>query len=584
MPGLRIAIAQIDTVVGDISGNIRKITEWIGRAEDQDADLICFPELTITGYPPEDLLLKPDFILKNVEAIEQLAPVSRRVAALVGFVDQEDDIFNAAAVLHDGRHVATYRKNYLPTYGVFDEDRYFCPGKEALVLNIRDVRAGVSICEDLWYPGGPARLEALHGNAEVLVNLSSSPYHVGKRLFKEEMFATRATDNRVFVVDVNRVGGQDELIFDGQSVILDPWGKVMVRGRAFREDLIVYDLDVAHLLRARLSDPRRRKDRSLESAQAQGLRTISLGSGLEPKEGPPIVPRAAEPLPLEEELLEALQLGTHAYVRKNGFEKVAIGLSGGIDSALTAVIATRALGADAVLGVSMPTVFTSQQSLEDARRLAQNLDIRLLEIPVQKIQEAYLDVLSQVFEGKEPDVTEENLQARIRGNLLMALSNKFGWLVLATGNKSETSMGYCTLYGDTAGGFAVLKDVPKTWVYRLASFLNRKEGREVIPESILQRPPTAELREGQKDTDSLPPYETLDPILKAYVEEERGVEEVVAMGFDRRTVMEVIRKVDRNEYKRRQSPPGIKITPRAFGKERRLPITNLYDPAGNQRP
>jgi NAD+ synthase (glutamine-hydrolysing) len=574
--GLRVAIAQIDSLVGDITGNVEKISKWVGNARAQGADLVCFPELAVTGYPPEDLLLKPDFIEKNLSAIRQVATETTGITAVVGFVDQEDDIFNAAAILHNGRHAGTYRKHYLPNYGVFDEDRYFRPGTEALVLEIRDVRVGISVCEDLWYAGGPARLEALHGNAEVLVNISSSPYHMGKLLFREAMFTTRATDNRVFLVYANLVGGQDELVFDGQSLVIDPQGNVISRGRAFQEELIACDLDVTPLLRARLTDPRRRKDKIFEPTQDQNLRFVTLADAGERQGRPPIATSISQPLPPEEEVLRALQLGTEAYVKKNGFREVVIGLSGGIDSALTAVIAAEALGPKSVVGVTMPSTFTARQSLEDARRLAENLGIRLLEIPVQEIQETYLQTLAKIFEGKASDVTEENLQARIRGNLLMALSNKFGWLVLATGNKSEVSVGYCTLYGDTAGGFSVLKDVPKTLVYRLAQHLNRKYKKEMIPESILKRPPTAELREGQLDTDSLPSYDVLDPILQAYVEEDLGLEEIVAMGFDGRTVDDVISKVDRNEYKRRQSPPGIKITAKAFGKERRLPITNRY--------
>ncbi len=576
MAGLRIALAQIDTVVGDISGNAQKIVSWIQMARAEGADMICFPELALTGYPPEDLLLKPDFIQSNLEALGRIAAAVNGITALVGFVDREDDIYNAACVLHQGRRLATYRKHFLPTYGVFDEDRYFQPGREGLVLTLGGVRVGVSICEDLWYPIGPIRAEALHGNAEVLVNLSSSPYSIGKKTFKERMFATRATDNAVFVVDVNRVGGQDELVFDGQSLILNPEGEVLARGKAFQEQLLVCDLEVSPLLRARLADPRRRKDKLFDSGQTVAVRCVQLAERRDTTTRLPLVADFCQPLSLEEEVLGALRLGVRAYVRNNGFGEVVIGLSGGVDSALTAVIAAQALGPEAVIGVSMPSAITSAASRDDACQLARNLGIRFLEIPMAAIQETYLTTLAEAFRGKAPDVTEENLQSRIRGNLLMALSNKFNWLVLTTGNKSEVSVGYCTLYGDTAGGFAVLKDVPKTLVYRLAQHVNSARDRPIIPERILSRPPTAELRAGQLDTDSLPPYEILDPILQAYVEEEMGVEEITRMGFEKEIVRDVIRKVDRNEYKRRQSPPGIKITPRAFGKERRLPITNRY--------
>lgn len=576
MSGLRIAIAQIDSIVGDIPGNAKKISEWIRKARDQGADLVCFPELAVTGYPPEDLLLKPDFIEENLAAVKQIALETSGCTALVGFVDQEDDIFNAAAILHDGESVATYRKHYLPNYGVFDEDRYFRPGTAALVLEIRGVRVGVNICEDLWYAGGPARLEALHGNAQVLVNISSSPYHLGKLLFREAMFSTRATDNSVFLVYANMVGGQDELVFDGQSLIIDPGGRILARGKAFEEELIPCDLDVAPLVRARLTDPRRRKDKIFETNHSQRLCFIPLKVGEAQTDRPAIATHVSETLAPEEEVLQALRLGIAAYVGKNGFREVVIGLSGGIDSALTAAIATLALGPESVVGVTMPSAFTAKQSIEDAKRLVHNLGIRLFEIPIQEIHEIYLKTLAGVFSGKAPDVTEENLQARIRGTLLMALSNKFGWLVLATGNKSEISVGYCTLYGDTAGGFAILKDVPKTLVYRLARHLNQRSKKEVIPERIIRRPPTAELREGQLDTDSLPNYNVLDPILQAYVEEDLVLEKIVEKGFDREMVQHIIQKVDRNEYKRRQSPPGIKITSRAFGKERRLPITNRY--------
>jgi len=574
---MRIALAQMETIVGDLEGNEKRILDWIQRAKSSGAHLVCFPELAVTGYPPEDLLLMPHFIEGNLRVLQALARSTQGIYAIVGFVDKEDDIFNAAALLGNGKWLGTYRKHYLPTYGVFDEDRYFQAGERALVLKLGEVRLGVTICEDLWYPAGPARTEALHGGAQVILNISSSPYHVGKGAARERMLATRASDNSVFIAYVNRIGGQDELVFDGQSLILSPQGEVVARGVCFEEEMILWDLEVTPVLRSRLADPRRRKEKILETPEEirSKLEVVELPE-LAVSNAERVSPVVHKPLSQEEEVLKALVTGTRCYVLNNGFQKVVVGLSGGIDSALTATIAVLALGKESVVGVTMPSRFTSPQSLNDARKLADNLGIRLMEIPIEPIQEAYLASLEPYFAGLDPDVTEENLQARIRGNLLMALSNKFGWLVLTTGNKSETSTGYCTLYGDMVGGFGVIKDVPKTMVYKLARHINDASQREIIPESILTRPPTAELKEGQLDTDTLPPYDVLDPILHAYVEEQMSPKEMVERGFDLETVMKVINMVDRSEYKRRQSPPGIKITQRAFGKDRRLPITNKY--------
>lgn len=574
---MRIALAQMETVVGDLEGNEKRILDWIHKAKGKGAQLVCFPELAVTGYPPEDLLLMPHFIEGNLKVLQAIARSTKGIYALVGFVDREDDIFNAAALLGNGKWIATYRKHFLPTYGVFDEDRYFQAGQRALVLKVGGVSIGATICEDLWYPAGPARTEALHGGAQLILNISSSPYHLGKGAARERMLATRASDYSVFIAYVNRVGGQDELVFDGQSLILSPQGDVVSRGACFEEEMLLWDLEVTPVLRWRLADPRRRKEKVLEP-QEEVRSKLEIVELPEPSQETleALTPVLHEPLEQEEEVLKALVTGTRCYVLNNGFRKVVIGISGGIDSALTATIAVMALGKESVVGVAMPSKFTSPQSLDDARRLAENLGINLMVIPIEPIQEAYLASLAPHFMGLEPDVTEENIQARIRGNLLMALSNKFGWLVLTTGNKSETSTGYCTLYGDMVGGFGVIKDVPKTMVYRLARHINETSRREIIPESIIRRAPTAELKEGQLDTDTLPPYDVLDSILHAYVEEHMSPREMMERGFDPNTVMRVIEMVDRSEYKRRQSPPGIKITQRAFGKDRRLPITNKY--------
>jgi len=578
MGNLRIGLAQIDLSVGDLEGNASKIIRSIETAKGMGVDLVAFPELAVTGYPPEDLLMKPEFIRDNLRALEEIAKASTGITAVVGFVDAKEDIYNAAAILHDGGVVGVYHKVYLPNYGVFDEERYFRPGEDCLTLTLNGVTVGLTICEDMWYPGGPAMAEALAGNAEVIVNISASPYHAGKIGWREKMLATRASDNAVVIAYVNLVGGQDELVFDGTSAIFDQKGEILARADQFEEDFLVADLDAEGVFRARLHDPRRRKAKAV-LAPGFRLRKVEIpgpaGAGGRAELAPPEVkPRMSD----LEEIYSALVLGTRDYIYKNGFEKVLIGLSGGIDSSLTCVIAVDAIGAENVIGASMPSVYSSEGSRVDAEELSSNLGIKLITLPINEIFQSYLRTLREEFKGTEPDVTEENIQARIRGNLLMALSNKFGWLVLTTGNKSETSVGYCTLYGDMAGGFAVIKDVPKTLVYKLAEYRNNREGREVIPRSILEKEPSAELRPDQKDSDALPEYPTLDRILRAYVEEDRSFDEIRGMGFEEELIRKVIGMVDRSEYKRRQSPPGIKITPRAFGKDRRLPITNLYRP------
>jgi NAD+ synthase (glutamine-hydrolysing) len=575
MRTLRIGLCQINTTVGDIDGNTRKILDYIAKGKKVGTDLLVFPEMAVTGYPAEDLLLMPKFIEANLKAIKQISKATSSITAVVGFVNKDGDIFNSAALLHDGKLIDVYSKIYLPNYGVFDEDRYFQAGKENFIFTIKSTPIGLSICEDLWYPGDPIRTQALYGGAELIVNISSSPYHAGKSIFREKMISTRASDNLAIVAYCNLVGGQDELVFDGGSLVIDQRGELIARGKQFEEDLVLVDLDMEAVFRMRLHDPRIRRERLSEGEK--GLRKIELLDQIHSnRKRPPIPKREIKPMDRLSEIYAALVLGTRDYIRKNGFKTVLIGLSGGIDSALTAAIAVDALGKKGLVGVAMPSQYSSKESLEDAKLLAKNLGIRFLTIPITEIFQVYLKTLASSFKGLKPDVTEENIQARIRGNILMALSNKFGWLVLTTGNKSEMSVGYCTLYGDMAGGYAVLKDVPKTLVYELVKFINKKEGKAIIPKNVFVKPPSAELRPNQKDEDSLPPYPVLDPILQAYVEEDKGVEDIAKMGFKESMIKEVIQMVDRNEYKRRQSPPGVKITHRALGKDRRLPVTNKY--------
>lgn len=575
MRTIRIGLCQINSTVGDINGNTKKIIDYIKMAKKQCVEIVVFPEMAITGYPPEDLLLMPRFIEANLKAINTIAKATSSITAIVGFVYKDEDIFNSAALLHDGKLIDVYSKIYLPNYGVFDEFRYFQAGKKNFIFTLNSIPIGISICEDLWYPGDPIRTQTLLGGAELIINISSSPYHIGKPDLREKIISTRASDNLAMIAYCNLVGGQDELVFDGGSMIFNQRGELIARGKQFEEDLIVADLDMEEVFRIRLHDPRIRRERT-SSPEQDGLKKIVLKTLSYKNKKLDLPKRDIKPLDRLTEIYTALTLGTRDYILKNGFKKVLIGLSGGIDSALTATIAKDALGSDGVVGVSMPSIYSSKESLEDAQMLAKNLGIEFLKIPISDIFQSYLKTLSPFFKKLKPNVAEENIQARIRGNILMALSNKFGWLVLTTGNKSEMSVGYCTLYGDMAGGFAVLKDVPKTLVYELAEHRNRIEGKEIIPRRIFEKPPSAELRPNQKDEDSLPPYHILDPILQAYVEEDKGVEEIKKMGFREDLIKEVIQMVDRNEYKRRQSPPGVKITQRALGKDRRLPVTNKY--------
>jgi len=552
---VRIACAQINCTVGDLKGNAEKILEYIEKAQGTGVDIVAFPELAITGYPPDDLLLKTSFINNNLKTIRELAKKIGDIIVIAGFVDRtQGKIFNAAAIIHRGKIKAIYHKKLLPNYGVFDEKRYFSQGDENPVYRAETEQGrfifGVSICEDIWHDTGPIKIQAKQ-KASLIFNINASPYHMEKIKEREKIVKDMAKENNVYIVYTNLVGGQDELVFDGQSFIVEPGGKIVSRADAFKEQLLIHDIEVP-LRKIRNNIIFRLNERKKEKISCYLSQHLSL----------------------EQEIYEALVLGLRDYVSKNGFQKTVIGISGGIDSALVTTIAVDALGKDRVIGVFMPSRFTSQDSISDAKNLAQNLGIKLLEIPIEEIFSSYLKTLQPHFENTKPDITEENIQARIRGNLLMALSNKFGYLVLTTGNKSEISTGYATLYGDMAGGFAVIKDVPKTIVYKLARY--RNSVKPVIPEHIITREPTAELRANQKDTDSLPPYEILDEILKMYVEQDKSIDYITKKGFDRDTTARVVRMVDRSEYKRRQAPPGIKITPRSFGKDRRMPITNKY--------
>ena len=575
MRTLRLGLAQLNPTVGDLDGNFRKVVAAIEAARAQGVEMLVFPEMVLQGYPPEDLLLKPAFIQRSLEVTRALLPHTNGLTAVVGTIERDIDLYNAAAVMHDGQWVGTSRKRHLPNYGVFDENRYFSAERQTKVFRRGDVVFGVSVCEDIWIAGGPSEEQVVRGGAEIILNLSASPYHASKADDRRRMIATRAADNLAIVAYVNLVGGQDEVVFDGGSLVLDERGRVVAEGAMFAEDLVVADVDLEEVFNARLHDTRLRKERQL--VEHGPLQRLELP--VAPAPGGGVATRVAlRPRPAQQAMSEiaevyaALVLGVHDYVTKNGFETCVLGLSGGIDSALTAAVAVDALGPSHLVGVSMPSEYTSGESREGADELAAALGIRLVTIPIAEVVAGYDRVLAGPFAGRTADTTEENLQARIRGNYLMALSNKFGWLTLTTGNKSETSVGYSTLYGDTAGGFAVLKDVYKTQVYELARWRNTRGA--VIPGRTIARAPSAELKPGQTDQDTLPPYDVLDDILRLYVEEDRSIAEIAKQGHDEPTVRRVARMVDLAEYKRRQSPPGIKISPRAFGKDRRLPITN----------
>jgi NAD+ synthase (glutamine-hydrolysing) len=570
---MRLALAQIDSTVGDLTGNERRIVSRLEEARDAGARLVLFPECAVTGYPAEDLLLKDHFLADTRATVDRIAEQTEGVVAVVGFPERAHDVFNACAVLADGEVRAIYRKMHLPNYGVFDEVRYFQAGEQPALVEVDGVLVGLTICEDIWQPGPPASLEALAG-AQLLVNISASPYEHGKPARRERMIVQRARDYVSAVAFCALVGGQDELVFDGHSFVCDHEGEIVARSPGFTEDLLICDVDTSASRRGRLRDTRHRvAARELETTVPTLARLHHAPALAGAQTAPSPV---AEFLDDDAEVYAALVLGLRDYVEKNGFEHVVLGLSGGIDSTLVVVLAVDALGADRVSAVSMPSRYSSEGTRTDAQVLAQNLGIDFREIPISEPMGVYDSLLAPAFEGREPDITEENLQARIRGNILMALSNKFGWLVLTTGNKSELSVGYSTLYGDTAGGFAVIKDVPKTLVYRLVAVRARRDAESPIPESIVTRPPSAELREDQEDADSLPDYDTLDAILALYVEEDLGREQIIARGLAEEDVDRVIRLVDLAEYKRRQNPPGIRITSKAFGRDRRMPITNRY--------
>ena len=582
---MRLALCQMNATVGDIAGNAALIRAGREQALEAGADIVLFPELALTGYPPEDLLLRESFLAAAGASLRELASETERIVAVVGFPERAADVYNAAAVLADGVVHAIYRKVFLPNYGVFDEERYFQAGDRGAVLEIGEQPVGLTVCEDIWEPGPPASDEAVAG-ATLLLNISASPYHAGKGMERERMFAQRARDNLACIAFCALVGGQDELVFDGHSFVVDQTGETIARAAQFREELLICDVDLAAAAAARLRDSGHRATARSPLSRGQSAR-VSVLPGLPAnveaasEERPPGGPVATLLEPIEAEIYGALMLGLHDYVEKNGFQHVVLGLSGGIDSALVACLAVDALGAERVSVAIMPSRFSSSGTQGDARTLAAELGVHAHELPIESVVESYEGTLGAQFDGLAHDLTEENLQARVRGNLLMALSNKFGWLVLTTGNKSEMSVGYTTLYGDLAGGFAVIKDVPKTLVYRLCAWRNSPGALPAhvdapIPASIIERAPSAELRADQRDEDSLPPYEMLDRILHGYVELHLGREQLIAEGLPADEVERAVRLVDLAEYKRRQAPPGIKVTERAFGRDRRMPITNRY--------
>ena len=560
MPPFRVSIAQINTSVGDLKANESKIIRCIKKARTLKSDVIVFPELTVTGYPPEDLLHKPHFVNGNLASVNKIAEATINLCAVYGFVENQNGLYNSAAIAHNGKLISTYQKKLLPNYGVFDEKRYFENGNDTKIYHLAGVNIGINICEDIWFSSGPIKEQSNCG-AELIININASPYHINKQLERTKMLSQRARDNAVSIVYVNMVGGQDELVFDGGSMILDPKGTIVHGGYQFTEQLVTCDLNIA----------------SKNQVDIPQVERVFITDQTTDKKKPEIdiVPPIA-PMEEIEEIYNALVLGTRDYVRKCGFTKVLIALSGGIDSSLVAAIAVKALGRENVVGLSMPSMFSSDGSKLDAKELAENLGIMFKTIEINQIFEIFANSLSDEFAGTDWDATEENIQSRIRGNLVMAMSNKFNWLVLTTGNKSEMAVGYATIYGDMAGGFSVIKDIPKTTVYDLCEHINRSEPVPVIPYNVIDKPPSAELRPDQKDSDSLPDYSTLDSILRLYIEDDMSMDNIVNRGFEKSTVSEVIKLVDRNEYKRRQSAPGVKITSKNFGRDRRMPISNKF--------
>ena len=560
---LRLALAQVNGLVGGFKANAEKVKSTCAQARKMGADVVLFPELMLTGYPPEDLLFKKSFIENCRETLKKLAPFTRGLTAVIGFAEQKGKhLYNSSALMCDGKHIATYRKMLLPNYGVFDEKRYFKEGEKPVRFSLKGAQIGLTICEDIWEESGPGKTLCQKGGVDLLLNISSSPYHKGKA--RRQMIIKRAKSYKCPIAYANLVGGQDELVFDGQSLIVDAKGRIIVQGNSFEEEIMFTDVTLLIKTRTKKAAPK-----AIRSYRAPA----SLSKVKIKKTLPAHTYREKSQ---EEEVYSALVLGTRDYICKNGFSKVVLGLSGGIDSSLTAAIAVDALGPDNVVGVLMPSPHSSKGSVDDALALAKNLNIKTFTFHIVSAMKAYEYILKEMFWSTDPGLAEENLQARIRGNLLMALSNKFGWMVLTTGNKSEISMGYCTLYGDMAGGFAVIKDVPKILVYKLARWLNREQ--EIIPQNVLTKEPSAELRPDQRDTDSLPPYELLDPVLLRYIEEDLSIEEIKVSGLSKSEIKRIARLVDLNEYKRRQGPPGVKITPKAFGKDRRLPITYRFKP------
>jgi NAD+ synthase (glutamine-hydrolysing) len=564
---IRICLAQINAKVGDFKGNLKKIRDFLKASRKHQADIVIFPELALTGYPPEDLLLKEDFIAEGSKTLKKIAQNTDNIISVIGYPEyNKGKLFNSAAIFANGKLRSSYRKNCLPNYGVFDEKRYFQEGDLPLRFELNGIIFGVTICEDIWESDGPGKYLASTGEVDVLLNLSSSPFYSDKRKIREKLIQKRAKQYKTTIAYVNLVGGQDELIFDGASLVIDEKGKTILRGKSFEEDLIFFDFEIP---------PQKQPQKKLLSSK-NIIKSLKLS--LPRKSQKNSLPPAKELAVLEEtsEIYKALTLGTQDYFRKNGFKKAVLGLSGGIDSALTAAIAVDALGSENVIGILMPSPYSSKGSVKDSLALAKNLDIKTHTIEIAPAMKAFQDMLRPFFKKTSPGVAEENLQARIRGNIVMAFSNKFGWLALTTGNKSETSVGYCTLYGDMAGGFALIKDVSKTRVYELANYYNKLKNRDIIPKATIKKAPSAELRPNQKDTDSLPNYDLLDAMLLNYVEKDCGLKDLMALGFPKKEAQQIIKLVNLNEYKRRQGPPGIKITSKSFGKDRRLPITNGF--------